>query len=68
MASFNISEDEQKKIAEKLKNFMEDEGIQGEIQLTFTKDYEPKVNPAGTPGACIKQTSLGPRIQFPCQN
>lgn len=67
MAVYNISEDEQEKIAQKLKEFMEDEGIQGEIQITFTKDYEVDVNPSAVLSGCWRETPDGSMIfQNPC--
>lgn len=69
MAVYNISEEDQKKIAENLKNFMDDEGIKGEIQISFTKDFEVDVAPsAAVQAACWKRDPVTGKwyIKNPC--
>lgn len=69
MAIHNISETEQEKITAKIKDFMLDKGLKGEVELVFTKDFNVKENDGEARGPCFRQTSTGRWVvQNPCQS
>lgn len=59
MAVYNISEEDQQRIMDKIQEFMENEGIKGELQLTFTKDFEPTIAPNAAQNGCWKTAPNG---------
>jgi hypothetical protein len=69
MAIFNISEKDQEKVTEKIKDFMVDKGLKGEVELVFTKDFSVKEDDDEARGPCFVQTSTGRWVvQNPCQS
>lgn len=66
MAQVSISPENQQRIAEAVKDFMQDNLIEGEVNLDFTENFTVEDNGGGTE-CCTKMIGGRKVVQCPCQ-
>lgn len=66
MAQVSISADDQERIAEAVRDFMQDEGILGEVILEFTENFTVDDKGGGTE-CCSKKINRRWINQCPCR-
>ena len=68
MPCYSISEIDKNKIAEVVKQFMYENGIQGEVTFEFTDDYTPGIQPKEFTQCCTKFINGRWVSQCPCSS